>query len=216
LFLPLSVHAACCGGSGNLVLLQFDIRAALLNWEEQEEIVIRALAGAEHLAGARGRLLHLRCGLYGLRQVPRAWNKRLEGEIRSRAFVQSNADPSLCVIWRDNGIVLSIFCLNDVLVAARSAAEGDALVELAGPIFEIRALGEPKEFLDIEISCDLAAGTITISQESKALAHAKQLGVTRSRRALPISPEAYVGLRAAHGPWLASWCIGRLWAACIT
>jgi hypothetical protein len=72
------------------------------------------------------------------------------------------------------------------------------LVELVGSIFEIRALGKPKDFLRIVISRDLAQGTIAISQESKALAVAKQLGVTGSQKALHKSPEAYAGLRAAR------------------
>jgi hypothetical protein len=41
-------------------------------------------------------------------------------------------------------------------------------------------------------------GTITIIQESKALAFAKLLGVSGSWMALPVSPETYAGLRAAR------------------
>jgi hypothetical protein len=41
-------------------------------------------------------------------------------------------------------------------------------------------------------------GTITISQENKALALETQPGVTGSRKALPISQEIYAGLRAAQ------------------
>jgi hypothetical protein len=61
-----------------------------------------------------------------------------------------------------------------------------------------RALGESKDFLGIEISRDLTAGTITITQESKALALAAQVGVSQSQRALPMSSETYAGLRAAQ------------------
>jgi hypothetical protein len=71
--------------------------------------------------------------------------------------------------------------------AACIAAEAFAWIELVGLITNIRPLGEPKDFLGIEISQDLAAGTITINQESKALAIAKQLGVTASQKALPVS-----------------------------
>jgi hypothetical protein len=46
-----------------LVLRRFD--TALLNGELEEEVFTRALAGAEHLAGARGRVLRLRRVLYG-------------------------------------------------------------------------------------------------------------------------------------------------------
>jgi hypothetical protein len=63
---------------------------------------------------------------------------------------------------------------------------------------EIRAISEPMNFLGIEISQDLAVGTITISQESKALALAMQLGVTGSQRVLPLSPETCTEFRAAQ------------------
>jgi hypothetical protein len=46
----------------------------------------------------------------------------------------------------------------------------------------------------------VTAGTITITQESKALALAAQVGVPQSQRALPMSSETYAGLRAAAQP----------------
>jgi hypothetical protein len=85
--------------------------------------------------------------------------------------------------------VLTVFYVDEGLVAARTVAGVDALVELVGSIFEIKALRELKDFPGIEICRDLAVGTITISQESKALALAKLLGVTRPRRTLPLSSE---------------------------
>jgi hypothetical protein len=178
------------------VLRQFGIRAAFLNGELEKEVFIRALAGTEHLAGARGRVLRLHRALYGLRQAPRAWNKRLECELCCRGSVLSDINSSLWIICRDNGIVLSMFHVDDGLVAARTTAEADALVELVGSVFEISALVEAKDFLRIEISRDLAVGTI--SQESKALALETQLGVTRSQRAFPMSPETYAGFVGNH------------------
>jgi hypothetical protein len=94
--------------------------------------------------------------------------------------------------------VLSMFYVDDGLVAARTDVEADALVELVASIFEIRALGEPKDFLGIEISQDHAANTITITQKSKASALAAELGVSGCRGVLPMQSEVYAGLRAAH------------------
>jgi hypothetical protein len=112
--------------------------------------------------------------------------------------VQSDADPALWILHGENGTVLSMFYLDDGLVATRTDVKADALVELVASIFEIRALGEPKDFLGIEISRDHAANTITITQKSKASALAAELGVSRCRRVLPMPSEVYAGLRAAH------------------
>jgi hypothetical protein len=57
--------------------------------------------------------------IYEMRQASGAWNERLEGELSRRGFVQSNGK---------DGAVLSLFFVDDGLVAARSCNEADALV----------------------------------------------------------------------------------------
>jgi hypothetical protein len=145
-----------------LVLWQFDIKTAFLNGYLKEEVYVRPLRGLEHLAGGSGRVLRLCRALYGLRQAPRAWNERLEAELTAQGFVQSNADPSLWILYSKDGAVLTMFYVDDGMVAARNDVEADALVDAIASIFEIRRLGEPQDMLGIEISRDLAAGTITL------------------------------------------------------
>jgi hypothetical protein len=72
--------------------------------------------------------------LYGLKQAPRAWNKRLEGGLRANGFEQSDADPSLWIFRREDGAVLIMFYVDDGLLAAKTAAEAEALVDLVGSI----------------------------------------------------------------------------------
>jgi Reverse transcriptase (RNA-dependent DNA polymerase) len=181
----------------DLELRQFDIKTAFLNAELEEEVYIRPPAGAERLA-APGRVLRLRRALYGLRQAARAWNKRLEGELISKGFQQSAADPSLWILHGESGAVLSMFYVDDGLVAARTAAEADALVELVASMFSIRALGEPQDFLGIDITRDRQARTITIDQGRKATALAAAVGVTGQSCRVPMSPDTYAQLRAAQ------------------
>jgi hypothetical protein len=120
-------------------------------------------------------VLRLRHALYGLRQAPRAWNRRLETELQSRGFLKSDADPGLWILHGKNGTVLSMFYVDNGLVAARTDVEADALVELVASIFEIRALVELKDFLGIETSQDNSANAITIAQKSKSSAFAAEL-----------------------------------------
>jgi hypothetical protein len=86
--------------------------------------------------------------------------------------------------------------MDDGPVAARTSAEANAIVSLIGFLIEINALGEPTDFLGIEIASDRVAGTITITHEAKVLNLADRLGVAGSRRAVPMSPEGYSELRA--------------------
>jgi hypothetical protein len=182
----------------NLVLRQFDVRTAFLNGELEEEVYVRPPPGAEHLAVGNKRVLRLRRALYGLKQASRAWNKRLEGELRAKGFEQSDADPALRVLRGEGGAVLVMFYVDDGLVAAKTTA--DALVDLVGSmhIFEIRKLGEPQDFLGIRICRDRSAGTITVDQDDKAEAPAAEVGVSGQCRMVPMSPEVYWKLRGAQ------------------
>lgn len=66
--------------------------------------------GLEHLAGGSGRAPRLRPSLFCLNQAPRAWNRRLEAELRKRNFVQSQADPSLWMLFGEGMRVMCMFC----------------------------------------------------------------------------------------------------------
>ena len=89
---------------------------------------------------------------------------------------------------------MAMFYVDDGLVAARTAAEADALVDLIASMFKIRALGEPEDFLGIRITRDRAARTITIDQEDKAQQLASAVGVAAEQREVPMSPEVFKGL----------------------
>jgi hypothetical protein len=95
----------------------------------------------------------------------------------------------------EQGVAMAVIYVDDGFVAARISAEADAIVLLIGSLFEIKALGKPTDFLGIEIARDCIVGTITITEEAKALNLADRLGVAGSRRAVPTSPETYSELR---------------------
>jgi hypothetical protein len=143
----------------DLTLRQFDIKTAFLDGHLKEEVYVRPPRRWEHLAGGPGRVLRLRRALYGLRQAPRAWNERLMTELTARGFVQSDADPSLWIFYGEGGAILTMFYVDDGMVAVRTNAEADALVDLIGSIFEVRKLGEPRDMLGIKISQDRQAGS---------------------------------------------------------
>jgi hypothetical protein len=71
-----------------------------------------------------------------------------------------------------------MFYVDDGLVAAKTVAEADALVALAGSLFENRKIREPDD-LGIHICRDHGAGTITLDQKDKAVALEAALGVFR-------------------------------------
>jgi hypothetical protein len=96
------------------------------------------------------------------------------------------------------GHVMTIFHVDDGMVAARTAAEADALVDLVASMFSIHELGEPQDMLGIEISRDRDAGTITIRQASKARSLATASSVEGERCATPMTPVVYGELQVAR------------------
>jgi hypothetical protein len=136
--------------------------------------------------------------LYGLKQASRAWNKHLEGELRAKEFEQSDADPALWILHGKGGAVLAMFYVDDGLVAAKTVAEADALVDLVESMFEIWKIGEPEDFLGIHICRDHGAGTISVDRKDKAVALAAELGVSGECKVVPMSPEVFGELRVAQ------------------
>ena len=191
----LRIMLAVCAHEG-LEMRQFDIRTAFLNGELEEEVYVRPPAGVPHLASL-GHVLRLLRALYGLRQASRAWHRKLEAELRARGFAPSDADPALWMLYGEGGVTLAMFYVDDGLVAARTAAEAEALVAIVASMFAIRELGEPSDFLGIRITRDRVARTITIDQEDKARALALEFGVT-GRRSVPMTPDVHGALRGAE------------------
>jgi hypothetical protein len=101
-----------------------------------------------------------------------------------------------------------MFYVDDGLVAAKTAAEADALVDLVRSMFEIQKLGEPQDFLGIHIFRDRSAGTITVDQEDKAEALAAEVGVSGECRLVPMTETQKGVLEIVHieGAWM-SWLI---------
>jgi hypothetical protein len=93
---------------------------------------------------------------------------------------------------------LTIIYVDDGMVAARTDADADALVDTIALISGIRRLGVPFDMLGIKISHIHAAGTITIWQCAKATVLSAVYGVEGERRAMPLTPAARADLRAAR------------------
>ena len=71
-----------------------DVKSAFLNGVLAETVFVRqppsfAIKGVEH------RVLQLRKALYGLRQVPRAWNAKLDAMLDELGFTQCTTEHAL-------------------------------------------------------------------------------------------------------------------------
>jgi hypothetical protein len=87
----------------DLEMHQLDITAAFLNGELDPEDDVYVEQPQGYQEGGGGEACHLRKALYGLRQAPRSWNKRLRAELLGMGFTESQADPSLFISQHPDG-----------------------------------------------------------------------------------------------------------------
>jgi len=71
-----------------------DVKSAFLNGELAEEVYMRQAPGFA-VKGAEHKVLRLRKALYGLRQVPRAWNAKLDATMAELGFTRCETEHAL-------------------------------------------------------------------------------------------------------------------------
>jgi hypothetical protein len=88
----------------NLETHHMDVNAAFLNGELSEEIYMKLPDGFAQLHEDpkffQGKVAKLNRALYGLKQSMRCWNIRLTNYLKESGYTQSQADPSLFILYQ--------------------------------------------------------------------------------------------------------------------
>jgi hypothetical protein len=151
-----------------LILQQFDVNTAFLHSPLEEQVFMRQPPG--YATGPPGTVWRLHKALYGLKQSPRAWHSTLRARLLEAGFTVAESDPSMFVMHSDEGRLLALVYVDDGIVGGVDAAGVQRVLEIIQSCFDVRLLGEPSSFIGLQISRDLAAGTLKISQERATLA----------------------------------------------
>ena len=133
--------------SQKMVLTQFDVSTAFLYGELKEEMHMEQPDGFND---GSGRVCRLKRSLYGLRQVPRCWNKRFGNFLCQHGFRQNEADPCIFMRCRGKEKVIIGLWVDDGIAAATSEAESKQLITELKSEFKIKAK-EASYFLGLEI-----------------------------------------------------------------
>ena len=152
----------CLAALGDLELESVDISSAFLNGELEEEVYMEQPPGFPQ--GEPGLVLQLLKGLYGLKQSPRIWHRKLDSVLQELGFKKVTCDNSIWLYEKDQvKIILPVF-VDDMTIASNSkAAIQNFKDELKGR-FEIHDLGPTKFLLGVGIECDRAKRLIHLSQ----------------------------------------------------
>ena len=84
----------------------------------------------------------LKKALYGLKQAPRAWHERIVAYLVSIGFHMADADHSLYVQEKENGIVIVCIYVHDLIVGGDKEAEIGHVKALMKQESDMKDLGE--------------------------------------------------------------------------
>ncbi|WZY94100.1 hypothetical protein YC2023_066429 [Brassica napus] len=131
-------------------LWQMDVKNAFLQGELEDEVYMHPPPGLEHLVKP-GNVLRLKKAIYGLKQSPRAWYRKLSTTLNGRGFRKSELDHTLFTLTGPSGSIVILVYVDDLIITGSDKAGIQATKEFLKSVFDIKDLGEMEYFLGIEI-----------------------------------------------------------------
>ncbi len=138
----------------------------------------------------RGRermVWRLRRGIYGLKQVPRMWNERIDEVFVGDGFTRCERDTCIYVKWREGKPIYVVVYVDDLLLVSGDAVLLWATKDLLKRTFKMKDFGPVKHCLGLVVTRDRASRRMWINQEMylRETADALDLG-TRAIRGTPM------------------------------
>jgi Reverse transcriptase (RNA-dependent DNA polymerase) len=127
-----------------------DVKTAFLYGELDEELYMEQPKGFK-VKGQEGKVMHLKCAIYGLKQVALAWWKALDKSMMQLGFTHLLSNSGIFVN-KDKSIVAIIY-VDDVLFLGPNKKDLLHAKEEFMKKWECRDLGKAKEFLHMHIQC---------------------------------------------------------------
>jgi len=141
-----------------------DIKTAFLNGDLDEEIYMSQPPGFED---GSPRVCKLIKAVYGLRQAPRQWHKKLKQLLNALGFESCDyADASLFTYWDESTkcLVFILVYVDDLLICSKTLEAVTWCKSLIGKEFEHTDLGPVSCFIGFEIERDRKLKTVKLNQ----------------------------------------------------
>lgn len=153
----------------DLELAQFDVQTAFLHGQLDEEIYMEIPEGlaVEETSERTGKnvVCRLRKSLYGLKQAPRCWNIKFSAFLKEFRFKESEADKCIFVGSVDECTVYLALFVDDGLIAAKSQAVLESVIEHLSNAFKI-TIGDSSMFVGMQIERDRKRKSIFVHQSA--------------------------------------------------
>jgi hypothetical protein len=144
-----------------------DVKSAFLSGELKEEMYVHQPVGFVDDDNS-GKVLKLKKALYGLRQVPSAWNAKLDTSMVSLGFSRCEQDHDHALYRHTEGddfLVVGVY-VDDLIITGTSVKEIGLLKAHMQELFQMSDLGLLSYYLGIEVN--QADERITVCQSSYA------------------------------------------------
>ena len=126
---------------------QMDVVTAFLNGDLEEEIYMEVPAGFRD-PNKPNLVCRLLKALYGLKQAPKQWHAKIHDYLTNDlGFISCPYEPCLYVRHTDNGIIILILYVDDLLIAGSDTATLDSIKAELMRRFKMKDLGPVNEFL---------------------------------------------------------------------
>ena len=149
---------------------QMDVVTAYLQGDVEEELYLEQPQG---FSDDTDKVCRLRKAIYGLKQAGRAWNKKLDAELKDMNLRQSAMDS--CIYFNsDYSIIIAIY-VDDFLIIYNDDRKLDALKEMLSNVFNMKDMGEAKGCIGIRIK--QKADRIELDQTTYIIEVLKRFGM---------------------------------------
>lgn len=150
---------------------QVDFTAAYLNAsrEHVETVYMRQPTGFEY-ADAMGNKNQWVCmlnqALFGLRDSAFLWNEEMDCKLREIGFSPLEDDPCVYVKGKGMGLIIMMIHVDDFIIVAPTDKDIEDVVNELRRHYDLKDLGEPKQYLNCALYRDYDRRTITMSQKA--------------------------------------------------
>jgi len=151
----------------NLEIESIDISSAFLNGDIDAEVYMQQPEGFPQ--GSPEQVLHLKKSIYGLKQSPRLWHKKLDSVLVNLGFKKIKSDASVWVYNKNEiRIIVPVF-VDDMTLVSKSKQKIQELKEELKKHFKLRDLGPTEFLLGVKIERDRSHHTLHLSQHQYIL-----------------------------------------------
>lgn len=111
-------------------------------------------------------VLQLVKAIYGLKQSPRQWHKKLDEILQLLGFTKIKSDSAIWVYRKEDVRIILPVYVDDMTIVAKSKSDVAHVIAELKKHFKLRDLGETSYLLGVAITRDRAQRSISLSQQT--------------------------------------------------